>query len=79
MRQEERCEPLNLGGHRIQGDSVRGGEQLGVLADVGDVGAPRQCPESGLLHREHRRQRTVPAEPVSGAQLRERLSRTANG
>ena len=53
--QEERREALDLGGHRIQRHTLGGGEQLGVLADVGDVGTPGQSPESGLLHREQRR------------------------
>ena len=71
--QEEGGEPLDLRRHRIQCHPLRRGEQLGVLADVGDVGASRQCPEPGLLHRKHRRQWPVPAEPLTGAKPRERF------
>ena len=71
--QEERREPLDLGGHRTQRHTLGGGEQLGVLADVGDVGAARQRPEPRLLHGEQRRERPVPGEPVTGAQLGEHL------
>ena len=53
--------------------------ELGVLADVGDVGTARQRPEPRLLHREQRRQRPVPAEAVTGAQLRERLVALGEG
>jgi hypothetical protein len=78
-RQEERCEPLYLGGHRIKRDALRGGEQLGMLADVRDVSAPRECPIAGFLHREHRREGSVPGEALAPAELCERLIADCEG
>ena len=77
--QEERREPLDLGGHRTQCHPLGGGEQLGMLADVGDIGATCQGPEPGLLHREQRVERPVPGEAVGGAQLGEYLVAPVEG
>jgi hypothetical protein len=78
-RQEERGDVLHLGRHRIEGDPLCGGEQLGVLADVRDVGAPRECPVAGFLHREHRREGPVPGEALATAELCERLVADVEG
>lgn len=48
-RQEERGDALDFRRHRIQGDATGRGEQLGMSADVGDIGAPGQGPEAGLF------------------------------
>ena len=69
--QEERGDALDLDGHRVQRDPLLRGEQLGMLADIGDVGPPGERPEARLLHREQRRERLVPGQTVARAQQRE--------
>jgi hypothetical protein len=55
------------------------GEQLGVLADIGDVGATCQSPESGLLHRKQRVERPVPGEAITGTELGKYLVSAVEG
>ena len=50
--QEEGREPLDLRRHGAQSDTLGGGERLGVLTDVGDIGTARQRPEPRFLHTE---------------------------